>query len=149
MSVFVWGIYDDTQRADRAVGDLVEGSFPPEEIRVNLRDARGEREVPVRHRTRAALGAGIGAVFGALAFAIGVDATPSIAFGGAAVGAMTGAYGGLLWWSQKADLSEGRDVRSVVVGIIAPDGRANEASAILRGAGAAEVGLSRKSPARE
>jgi hypothetical protein len=149
MSVFVWGLYDDAQRADGAVDGLVEGSFPPEEIRVHLRTERGESDVPVRHKTRAALGAAIGAALGALLASILIGRGLEIGLFGASIGLFAGAYGGLVWWRVEADLPAGAgNPRGVLVGITAPESRVAEASANLRGAGAARIGVSGAIPAR-
>lgn len=49
MSAFVWGLCEDTTQAQRAVTDLVEGSFPPGAIRVRTRDEREAVEsMPMR-----------------------------------------------------------------------------------------------------
>lgn len=148
MSVFVWGSYDDVRRIQGAVGGLVESSFPPEEIRVHLRDAAGDREIPVRHKTRAPIGCAIGALLGAALWSIVLDGVSGAAWMGAAIGAMSGAYAGVFWWRQEVDVPSEAEGRAVV-GITAPEGRARQASAILRAAGAHRVGVSERAPPRD
>jgi hypothetical protein len=147
MSVFVWGTYDDMRSVDGAVGALVEGRFPPEEIRVHLSDAEGQRELPVRHKTRAPLGALIGALFGAGVWLFFFGELNSGIWIGAAIGAVAGAYGGIFWWRQEVDLPP-TGAGKALVGITAPEGRAREATAILRSAGASRVGVNGDPPAR-
>lgn len=159
MSVFVYGPCRDARTARSAVDRLIESSFPPEEIRVQVHGEDGSlREAPIRHRTRAPLGALIGAGIGAVA-AIALSGLPAdvpaqvsssaiqLLLGAMAVGAVTGASAGIYWWRKEAEIPPAATRRGdVLVGVTVPEGRFQEASDALRTAGAAEVRTSPPPP---
>ena len=154
MSAFVWGLCDDAPHAQRAVTALIEGSFPPGEISVRARDEHGDVEsVPIRHKTAAPVGAGIGAIVGAGTAALAVSGAAAgsvdgtlalgvleVVVAGALTGAGLGAYGGLYFWTQRvAARSEESPPGGVLVGVTVPVGRAPTAVEILRRVRAREV----------
>lgn len=154
MSVFVWGLCGDEEHAQRALDGLIEGSFPPEEIRVLTRGrSRAVERAPIRHRTAAPLGAAIGAVFGAGTAALaasgafgGPEATMpflglvEVALAGALPGAALGAYAGLYFWTNRVELPHAAaGTNGVLVGVTVPIGRAANAADILRRALATNV----------
>jgi hypothetical protein len=148
MSVFVWGLCGDQEHAQRAVDGLIEGSFPPDEIRVLTRGrSRAVERAPIRHKTAAPRGAAIGAVFGAGAAVLaasgafgGPAATTEpllgmleVAHAGALTGAALGAYGGLYFWTNRVELPRAAaGTNGVLVGVTVPSGRAPNAADILR-----------------
>ncbi len=154
MSVFVWGLCGDEERAQRALDGLIEGSFPPEEIRVLTRgESRTVVSAPIRHKTAAPLGAAIGAIFGAGAAALaasGAFGGPAvtipflglveIALAGALPGTALGAYAGLYFWTNRVDLPDAAPgPNGVLVGVTVPSGRALAAADILRRALATSI----------
>jgi len=154
MSAFVWGLCEDPPHAQRAVTGLIEGSFPPGEIRVRARDARGTVDsVPIRHTTVAPVGAVIGATVGAGAAALAVSGAADgstdaghgigmleVALAGGLTGAGLGAYGGLYFWTQRVAAPSAESARhDVLVGVTVPIARAPTAAEILRQAHARSV----------
>jgi len=149
MSVLVWGVFQDGQRARAAVEQLIEASFPPDEIKVLLKSADGFQDVPMERKTAVPAGAAVGATLGAAGAAGAVLLTGGgalIAAGsaaallqaagiGGALGGVAGAMGGLSWWKDEPDVSEQadeeRDAR-VLVMIPVPEERSEEAQAALR-----------------
>lgn len=157
MSVLAWGIFEDGQRARDAVEQLIEASFPPDEIKVLLRDERGFRDVPIERKTAVPAGAAIGATLGAAGVAGAVLLTGGgalVAAGpvaallqaaglGGALGGVAGAMGGLSWWKDEPDVPEEADKKRdarVLVLIPVPEERSQEAQAALRRANAERVG---------
>jgi hypothetical protein len=158
VSVFVWGVFDDEAGAQRAVDEVIEARFPPEEISVMVRGAHGEIERrPVAHKTLAPLGAAIGAAIGAAGgagfVAIATSGAPAdfvrAALIGALVGAVLGVRAGIYWWRKEADVpSAAFDRGEVLIGVTVPEERAAEAKQSVERAGAARIGVSDTPPPR-
>jgi hypothetical protein len=157
MSVLVWAVFEDGDGARAGVDALIESSFPPDEIRVVMRSRDGLEDVPMKRKTAVPAAAAVGATLGAAGAAGAVLLTGGgalIAAGpiaallqasglGAALGGITGALGGLGWWTDEPDVPEKADEQSdarVLVLIPVPEGRESEAQTALRDAGAAHVG---------
>ena len=149
MSVFVWGLFGSREGAARAVDELIEGSFPLEEISVFLRD-HGEpvEEVPIQHKTAAPHGAAIGATLGAAGAAVALAALPGgfLAAGPllgavqalvlAGVGGAAGGLAGIYWWKNEPDIPTDAVAHgAVLVGVTVPEGRVDAVRGILQGAG--------------
>jgi hypothetical protein len=160
MSVFVWGVFPDPASAQRAVDTVIEARFPPEEISVLTRDARGAVATHrPRHATRAPVAAVVGAVLGCAAMLIALSVPDGfggplrdlvqLGIVGALLGAFAGGYGGLLWWRREAAVPDAAFERgAVVVGVTVPEERVEEARRSVRRAGASELGVSAKLPPR-
>jgi hypothetical protein len=119
----VTGIFSDPAAAERAVRELIESHFSPEEISIVVADSEGSHDEPVEHDTGVAEGAvggaAIGGILGALGatlVATGVVAAPGLAVfatgpllaaikgavAGAAAGLEMGALAGLGFWKDEA-----------------------------------------------
>ncbi|HSJ96700.1 MAG TPA: hypothetical protein VLC53_06500 [Myxococcota bacterium] len=157
MSVLVWGVFADGQRARAGVEQLIESSFPPDEIKVLLKDEEGFTDVPMERKTAVPVGAAVGATLGAAGAAGAVLLTGGgalIAAGpvvalfqaaglGGALGGVAGAMGGLSWWKDEADVPEAADQEPdarVLVLIPVSEGREKEAEDALRRAAPEQVG---------
>ena len=157
MSVLVWSVFRNGEHARAGVERLIESSFPPDEIKVMLRDAAGFHDVPMERKTAMSAGAAFGATLGATG-AAGVvlltgggaliAAGPALALLqaaglGAWLGAIVGAVGGLSWWTDEADIPDAADLGAdtrVLVLIPVPAERQSEAQAALRAALPEHVG---------
>ncbi|MGH0036541.1 MAG: general stress protein [Myxococcota bacterium] len=157
----VTGIFSDAQAAERAVQELIESHFSPEEISVVVTDRKGEHEEEVEHDTGiaegAAGGAAIGGVLGALGaslVATGVVAAPGMAVlaagpllaalkgaaAGAAVGLEVGALAGMGFWKDEARIhAEALAKGGIVVAVPAEHEHAEHARKVFGEAQADEV----------
>jgi hypothetical protein len=153
MSTVVWGVFEAAEEAANAVEQLVDASFPPEEISVLLQRGETLKPMPTKLKTAVpqglALGMALGAVGGLALSALpgGVFAAGPIlgalqAMGiGAGAGGLGGALGGLAWWKDEADLpSAALEEGRVLVALPVPPGRVEETVAILECSGAIRVG---------
>jgi hypothetical protein len=156
MSVLVWGVFEDGARARAGVEQLIESSFPPDEIKVLLKDEEGFQDVPMERKTAVPAGAAVGATLGAAGAAGAVLLTGGgalLAAGpvaalfqaaglGGALGGVAGAMGGLGWWKDEADVPEQaeEDEARVLVLIPVADERSEEAQQALRRATPERVG---------
>jgi hypothetical protein len=162
MSVFVWGLFDDEAHAEKAMHEVIESSFPPEEISVLMRGEHGEVEKGgVEHKTYAPHGAALGAVLGA-AGAVAMIAVPGglLAAGplalllqaagmGAVTGGVGGALAGLYWWHQELDVPDDAFERGqVLVGVTTNDERSEEAKQSIERAQPSRAGVSPTPPPR-
>ena len=155
MSTLVWGVFEGPDEAARAVEDLVDASFEPDEISVLLQRGGELEEVAMKRKTAVPYGLALGATLGAVGglalaalpgglFAAGPILGALQAMGiGASAGGLGGALGGLGWWKDEADLpsaaiEEGR----VLVAMPVPPGRVDETIAILERAGSSRIGRS-------
>lgn len=160
LSVFVWGAFGDSESAQRAVDQVIEARFPPEEISVLSRSDRGPVESrPPRHKTAAPIGAIAGAILGAIAMVAvlsvpnGFDGPTSdlvrLGLTGAITGAMAGAFAGLYVWRREADVGDEAFAHGeVVVGVTVPDERLEDARRSVERARPLHSGVSRKPPPR-
>jgi hypothetical protein len=157
MSVLVWAVFQDGQTARAGVEQLIEASFPPDEVKVLLQDEEGFHDVPMERKTAVPAGAAVGATLGAAGAAGAVLLTGGgalIAAGpiaalfqaagiGGALGGVAGAMGGLGWWKDEADVpaeaDQERDARVLVL-IPVPEERSEEAQAALRRAAPERAG---------
>jgi hypothetical protein len=156
MSVLVWAIFDDGERARASVDALIEAEFPPDDVKLIMRRNEGVEEAPLEHRTAVPEGAAIGATIGAAGAATAVLLTGGggvLAAGpvaallqasgmGAALGGVAGAVGGLGWWKDEAAVpTAGEDEPDeVLVCLPVPHGRQEAAHEVLREAGAVRQG---------
>jgi hypothetical protein len=158
MSVLVWGVFEDGERARAGVEQLIEASFPPDEIKVLLRDEQGFHDVPMERKTAVPAGAAVGVTLGAA----GAEGAVPLTGGGAllaagpiagllqaaglggALGGVAGAMGGLSWWKDEPDVPEEADAQRdarVLVLVPVPEERSREAEAALRRAKAENAGV--------
>ena len=157
----VTGIFSDTHAAERAVGELIEEHFAPEEISVVVTDREGTHEEAIEHDTGVAEGAvtgvALGGVLGALGgglVATGVIAAPGLtvfaigpllaalkgAVAGAAAGFEIGALAGLGVWKDEAHIHAEALVKGgIIVAVPAEHEHAEHARKVFREAGADEV----------
>jgi hypothetical protein len=157
----VTGIFSDVAAAERAVHDLVEQHFNPDDVSILVSDARGTHQEGTKFDTGVAEGAVSGAALGGLLgatgaalAATGVLAGPGAALlgtgpivaalegavGGAAAGLEVGALTGLGFWTDEADIHADHLKRGgVVVAIPATHEHAAEARRIFAEAGADAV----------
>lgn len=156
MSVLVWAVFDDGERARASVDALIEAQFPPDDVKLIMRRDEGLEEAPLEHRTAVPEGAAIGATVGAAGAATAVLLTGGgavLAAGpvaallqasgmGAALGGMAGAVGGLGWWKDEAAIPvDGEDEPDrVLVCVPVPHGREDAAHEVMRQAGAIRQG---------
>jgi hypothetical protein len=161
MSKLITGIFPTADSADRAVRDLAEAGFRPEDISVLMPETHEGHEFKIEKHTKAsqgaATGAAIGGTVGAVAMGIAAIATvavPGLAFvaagpiiaaltglgAGAAAGGVTGALVGLGVPEHEAKLyNERLGKGGVLVGVHAEDDRTHDAERILTTAGADNV----------
>ena len=161
MGHHVTGIFTDSQAAERAVQELIENHFNPEEISIVVTDREGAHEEPVEHDTGVAEGAVTGVALGGLVGALGatlvatgVVVAPGLvvfatgpllaalkgAVAGAAVGLEVGALAGLGFWKDEAHIhSEALEKGGIVVAVPAEHEHAEHARKVFTEAGADEV----------
>jgi hypothetical protein len=154
MSVLVWSVFEDGQRARAGVEALIESSFPPDEIRVLMSSRSGLADVPMERKTAVPAGVAVGATVGAAGAVLLAGGGALVAAGpltglvqaaglGAALGSIAGAMGGLGWWKDEPEVppeaAEEEDARVLVL-IPVPEGRETVAREALHGAGAERVG---------
>ena len=157
----VTGIFSDIQAAERAVSELIEEHFAPEEISVVVTDREGTHEEAIEHDTGVAEGAvtgvALGGVLGALGgglVATGVIAAPGLtdfaigpllaalkgAVAGAAAGFEIGALAGLGVWKDEAHIhAEALKKGGIIVAIPAEHEHAEHARKVFQEAGADQV----------
>jgi hypothetical protein len=157
----VTGIFSDPKAAERAVRDLVDRHFEPEEISIVVSDREGSHEEPVEHETGIAEGiaggVAVGGVLGALGatlVATGVVVAPGLALfasgpllaaiqgavAGAAAGYEVGALAGLGFWKDEAHIhAEALKENGIVVAVPADHEHAEHARAVFTEAGAEHV----------
>jgi hypothetical protein len=157
----VTGIFSDAQAAERAVQDLIEEHFDPDEISIVATDRSGPHAEPVEHDTGTAEGAVAGVALGGLLGAVGgtlvatgVLAAPGLAVlaagplvgalkgvvAGAAAGLEIGALAGLGFWKDEAHIhAEALEKGGVVVAVPADHAHAEHARAAFAAAGADAV----------
>lgn len=157
MNRLVWGVFDSGEGARAGVEQLIEAHFPPDEIKVLMRDEEGFHDAPMHRKTAVPAGAALGAALGAAGAAGAVLVTgggallatgPAIALlqavgMGGALGSIAGAMGGLSWWKDEPDVPEqaDHDAQShVLVLVPVPEERSEEAQAALRRASPERVG---------
>jgi len=157
----VTGTYADSEKANRAVDELIEAEFDADEISVVVADKQGGHQVMVEHDTGVAEGATAGAVvggalgaIGATLVATGLVAAPGIAVwatgpvlgalrgavGGAGFAGLVGALAGLGFWKEEANL-HAEDLRegAVLIGVHAEGKRLEAARDIFRRTGATRI----------
>lgn len=161
MSHHVTGIFSEPKSAERAVQELIDGHFSPEEVSILVADRAGEHQEGVEHDTGIAEGAvggaALGSVLGMLgatlvateilvAPELGLFATGPLlaalrgAVAGAAVGLEFGALGGLGFWRDEAHIhGEALEKGGIVVAVPAEHERVEQARKIFREAGADAV----------
>jgi hypothetical protein len=157
----VTGIFNDAQRAERAVQDLIESHFNPEEISIAVADREGTHEEAVEHDTGVAEGATGGAALGGLLGALGatlvatgIVVAPQLglfaagpllaalrgAVAGAAIGLEVGALAGLGFWRDEAHIHATALKRGgIIVAVPAEHEHADHARKVFTEAGADEV----------
>jgi hypothetical protein len=161
MSHHVTGIFSEPQAAERAVQDLVDSHFEPDEISIVVSDREGTHEEEVEHdtgvaegvATGTALGGALGALGGTLV-ATGIIAAPGLtvfatgpllaamkgALAGAAVGFDVGALAGLGFWKDEAHVhAEALKKGGIVVAVPAEHEHAEHARKVFNECGADEV----------
>jgi hypothetical protein len=157
----VTGIFSDAESAERAVRDLIEGNFNPNEISIAVADRAGTHEEVVEHDTGVAEGAATGAALGSLLgmlgatlVATGIVVAPQLtvfatgpllaalrgALGGMAVGLEIGALAGLGFWNDEAHIhAVALKKGGIVVAVPAQHQHADRARKVFLEAGADEV----------
>jgi hypothetical protein len=157
----VTGVFSDAQSAERAVRDLIETHFNPEEISIVVADREGRHEEEVEHDTGVAEGATggatLGGVLGALGatlVATGVVVAPQLgvfatgpllaalrgAVAGAAIGLEVGALAGLGFWKDEAHIhATALKKGGVIVAVPAEHEHAEHARKVFVESGADEV----------
>jgi hypothetical protein len=161
MSHHVTGIFTEARAAERAVHELIEEHFRPDEISIVVTDREGSHEEVVEHDTGVAeglaggitLGALLGALGGTLV-ATGVVAAPGLvvlaagplagalkgAVAGAAMGLEVGGLAGLGFWQDEAHVHADALRRGgIVVAVPAAHEHAAHARSAFASAGAEEV----------
>lgn len=161
MGHHVTGVFTEPQSAERAVRDLIESHFGPEEISVLVADSEGTHEEEVEHDTGVAegatAGAALGGILGALGatlVATGVIAAPGLtvfavgpllaalrgAVAGVAFGLEAGALAGLGFWKDEAHIhSTALKKGGIIVAVPAEHEHAEHARKVFLEAGADEV----------
>jgi hypothetical protein len=157
----VTGIFSEPKTAERAVRQLVDSHFEPEEISIVVSDRDGSHEEPVVHETGiaqgiaggVAVGGVVGAV-GATLVATGVVVAPGVALAasgpflaaiqgavaGAAAGYEVGALAGLGFWTDEAHIhADALKEDGIVVAVPADHEHADHARAVFAAAGADHV----------
>src|SRR5690606_12573170 len=61
----VWGVFESGDGARAGVEQLIEAHFPPDEIKVLMRDREGFTDAPMHRKTAVPAGAALGATLGA------------------------------------------------------------------------------------
>jgi hypothetical protein len=158
----VTGIFSDPKSAERAVQDLIDSHFSPEEISIVVADRQGEHAEPIEHDTGIAEGAGAGAALGGALGALGATLVatgviviePAVALfatgpllaalkgaaAGGAVGLEVGALAGLGFWKDEAHIhAEALKQGGVVVAVPAEHAHAEHARKVFAEAEADEV----------
>jgi hypothetical protein len=151
----VTALFKHGETAREAVTRLVEAKFPSDSISVLMKERDAITDIPVEQKTGVPIGMSAGGAIGAALGLTAVAAFPGLLAAGpallalqgvsavatgAAGGSFIGAYQGLGWWRIEADIpARAIDEGAVLVGVAVPDGRSEEARAVLRHAGADEV----------
>lgn len=157
----VTGIFSKAKAAERAVRELIDSHFAPEEISVVVSDRQGSHEERVEHETGIAEGiaggvalGGILGSLGATLVATGVVVAPGVglfatgpllaaiqgAVAGAAVGFELGALAGLGYWTDEAHIhAEALKKDGIVVAVPAAHEHAEHARSVFAEAGADHV----------
>lgn len=140
MGHHVTGIFSEPQAAERAVRDLIDSHFNPEEISIVVADRMGRHEEKVEHDTGVAEGAVGGAALGGVLGALGatlvatgvIIVEPELAIfaagplvaalqgaaAGTAVGLEVGALAGLGFWKDEAHIhSEALQKGGIIVAV--------------------------------
>jgi len=161
MAHHVTGIFSDATAAERAVRELIETHFDPEDISIVVSDREGRHEEKVGHgtgvTTGGVAGAALGGLLGALGaslVATGVVSAPGFAVfavgpllaalrgavAGAAAGVGAGALAGLGFWKDEAHIhADALKKGGVIVAVPAEHEHAEHARTVFRKAGADEV----------
>jgi len=152
--MFVYGIYENEERAAGALRNLVNADFPVAEVSGLMHDDRETEELIVEGRTAVGRGAVVGAALGALGGAILAPAAGLLAAGpliaalegaalGGAAGVGVGGLAGLGFWREEIDLIERKLRRgNVIIGVNTIPERRASAEQALRDAQPNEVRVS-------
>jgi hypothetical protein len=150
------GVFKDEEAVQQALQELLEHHYDPSQVSIMVSDHHHREAVAVEHVDGIApgsrIGAVVGAVLGATLVATGVLAGPGgllaagpvlQALGGAAAGAASGtAYGAFLgmdFWDEVADLHATEVGDGAVWIAVHAEGREGDAEAALRQHGALHV----------
>lgn len=151
----VTALFRHGEVARTGVDALVEASFPSDAISVLMKERNEVTPIEVEQKTGMPVGITAGGAIGAALGLTAIVAFPGLLAAGPALsalqgltavataaggGAFAGAYQGLGWWQIEADIPE-RAIEdgTVLVGVAVPDGRCEEATAVLQRAGADHV----------
>jgi hypothetical protein len=143
------------ETAKRAVEELVEASFPTDDVSVILLERDRVTPIEVGQKTGVPIGMAAGGALGAALGLTAIVAFPGLLAAGpalallngaaatattAAGGSLIGAYQGLGWWRVDADVPL-REIEegAVLVGIAVPEEREKEAVEALHRAGADRI----------
>jgi hypothetical protein len=158
----VTGVFSAPQSSERAVRDLIDSHFSPDEISIVVADREGTHDEEVEYDTGVAEGAAGGAALGGVLGALGATliatgivvlepelvvfaAGPLLAalrgaVAGAAVGLEVGALAGLGFWKDEAHIhAEALKKGGVIVAVPAEHEHAEHARKVFIEAGADEV----------
>ena len=157
----VTGVFSSPRAAERAVQELIDEHFDPDDVSILVTDKTGTHEEGAEHETGVAEGAVAGAALGgalgatgAVLVATGVIVGPGLgllaagpllaalkgAAAGAAAGLEAGAPAGLGFWKDEAHIhAEGLKKGGVVVAVPAEHEHAEHARKVFTGCGADAV----------
>ena len=145
----VTALFRHGEAARAGVDALVQASFPSDAISVLMKERDEVTEIDVEQKTGMPAGIAVGGAIGAALGLTAIAAFPGLLVAGPALGALSaaatgaaggsfaGAYQGLGWWKIDADIpARAIEEGAVLVGVEVPDGRRDEATEVLKGAGA-------------
>jgi len=158
--IFVHAVFKDEPHAAKAVQELVNAKFSSTDISALMCHRGGAvEELEVGHKTAMKSGAAVGAVLGGVGGALAVTGGLVLAgplflaleglVAGGALGTVAGTLGGLGFWKEEIEFPKNAfEDGAVLIGASVNEGRAEEASAALKRAGATEILQSTQEEAR-
>lgn len=150
----VMAVCMNKERAQRAVGALINAGIPSDDVSVLVVDRGEVQEAPMQHKTLVPQGALAGGAAGALVGLASVGAGwlpgllavgPALATlqgiaSGAAAGSIVGALAGLGWWKSEADIpAEEIQAGGILVGASVADERVGVVLDVLKSDGARRI----------